>query len=111
MPTPESKTAFDQVMRLWRRIRRDEDARGLDLTREPDPGFVTKAFRWASEDPLEDILGEDDAPGDFVRAVKQLIDLLRQLHAVEEGRPIAAKLGETIDRLNRGIVAYSSLDL
>jgi ATP-dependent RNA helicase HelY len=111
MPTAASKTAWRELVRLWRRIRRDEDERGLDLTREPDPGFAAKAWEWASGASLGDVLAEDDAPGDFVRSVKQLVDLLRQLEEVSADSALAARFGEAIDDLQRGVVAYSSLEL
>ena len=111
IPTPESKAAWRELMRLWRGIRRDEESRGLDLTREPDPGFVERAHAWASGAPLDEVLSEDDPPGDFVRSVKQLADLLRQLEDVAEGDRLRATIGDTIDAVHRGVVAYSSLDV
>ena len=111
MPTPESKRAWRELMKLWRRIRRDEDARGLELTREPDPGFAVKAWRWADGAALEEVLGEDDAPGDFVRSVKQLVDLLRQLEEASAESDAAARFGDSIEGLQRGVVAYSSLEI
>lgn len=111
MPTPEAAEVWRQLMKLWRHVRREEEARGLDLTREPDPGFARKAFRWASGSPLEKVLGEDDAPGDFVRSVKQLIDLLRQLEEIAPSQELAAKVTDAIGSLNRGVIAYSSLEI
>jgi ATP-dependent RNA helicase HelY len=85
--------------------------RGLELTREPDPGFSQQAYQWASGAGLEDVLGPDDAAGDFVRSTKQLIDLVRQLiDAVPEGELLEG-LRTCADSLHRGVVAYSSLDL
>ncbi|HEY7875308.1 MAG TPA: hypothetical protein VIG64_09320 [Actinomycetota bacterium] len=111
MPTAASRTAWGALMRLWRRIRRDEEDRGLDLTREPDPGFAVKAWEWAAGADLGDVLSEDDAPGDFVRSVKQLVDLMRQLEDVSDDPELAARFGESIEGLQRGVVAYSSLEL
>jgi ATP-dependent RNA helicase HelY len=111
MPTPATRAAWRSLMKLWRRIRRDEDARGLDLTREPDPGFALKAWRWAEGADLSEVLGEEDAAGDFVRSVKQLIDLLRQLEDVVEDPELGGRLGQSIEGLQRGVVAYSSLEL
>ncbi|MBW3594463.1 MAG: DEAD/DEAH box helicase, partial [Actinobacteria bacterium] len=79
MPTSASTKVWGDLMRLWRRVRREEDERGLELTREPDPGYAQRTYLWASGRPLEEVLGEGDAAGDFVRNMKQLIDLLRQL--------------------------------
>jgi ATP-dependent RNA helicase HelY len=111
MPTAAARTAWGSLMRLWRRIRRDEDERGLDLTREPDPGFALKAWRWAEGADLADVLEEEDAPGDFVRSVKQLVDLLRQLEEVVDDPELAGRFGHSIEGLQRGVIAYSSLEL
>ena len=53
----------------------------LSFLREPDLGFAWAAYRWARGARLESVLDEspDLTPGDFVRSVKQLIDLLDQI--------------------------------
>ena len=109
-PTPATARAWARLMRLWREIHSLEAGRGLELTREPDPGFSERAHLWASGVPLEDVLGPDDAPGDFVRSTKQLVDLLRQLIEIAPDEPLARALKESMGRLHRGVVAYSSLE-
>ena len=53
---------------------------GLPLTRRPDPGFVGLAHAWAAGEDLAEVIADEEmSGGDFVRNVKQLIDLLRQL--------------------------------
>ncbi|MQA98907.1 MAG: DEAD/DEAH box helicase [Actinobacteria bacterium] len=111
MPTPGTRRAWKDLLKLWRDIRREEEPRGLELTREPDPGFADVAYRWASGVALEDVLGEEDAPGDFVRSTKQLVDLLRQLEEIAPSETLAATIREAIDNVHRGVVAYSSVEL
>jgi ATP-dependent RNA helicase HelY len=111
MPTDASQKAWKRVMALWRDIRKDEDAHGVELTREPDPGFTASAYLWGSGAALEDVLGEDDAAGDFVRSTKQLIDLLRQLIEVSESADQRALIKTTVDTIQRGVVAYSALEV
>jgi ATP-dependent RNA helicase HelY len=111
MPTEASHKAWMQVLDLWRAIRANEDEHGVELTREPDPGFAERAYDWASGAALSDVLDEDDAPGDFVRATKQLIDLLRQLIDVSDDETQALHIRGTVDALQRGVVAYSSLEV
>ena len=67
----------------------DEETAGLPATRPPDPAFVAPGprlgggrARWPTV--LED---EELSGGDFVRNVKQLIDLLRQVGDVAPERP------------------------
>jgi len=111
MPTRSSGEAWRRLGELWREIRNDETINGVELTREPDPGFADRAYLWASGMALEDVLEEDDAPGDFVRSSKQLVDLLRQLLDVEPPAELRANLRAAVDAINRGVVAYSSLEV
>jgi ATP-dependent RNA helicase HelY len=111
MPTRSSADAWRQLGDLWRAIRNDETDNGVELTREPDPGFADRAYHWASGMALEDVLEEDDAPGDFVRSCKQLVDLLRQLLDVDPPAELRANLRATVDAIHRGVVAYSSLEV
>jgi len=111
MPTAACEQVWRDLMQTWRRIRAEEEGRQLDLTREPDPGFASKAHAWASGAALEDVLDEDDAPGDFVRSTKQLVDLLRQLEEIALPVELEKKIRKAVDSLHRGIVAYSSLDV
>jgi ATP-dependent RNA helicase HelY len=111
LPTPATRQAWRELLKLWRRIRREEEAVGLDLTREPDPGFAEVAYRWASGEALDEVLGPDDAPGDFVRSTKQLVDLLRQLEEIAPTESLATTIREGVDGVHRSIVAYSSVAL
>jgi ATP-dependent RNA helicase HelY len=109
-PTRTSKEVFDRLMDMWHVIHGKEEARRLELTREPDPGFVDTAYLWASGAALDEVLDEQDAPGDFVRSIKQLVDLMRQLAEVADPR-LAGTISSALDGLHRGVVAYSSLEL
>ncbi len=66
------------------------------------------AWRWARGQRLDRVLERAElAPGDFVRNIKQLIDLLRQLAVV--GRPdTAAAARQAVEQLQRGVVAASA---
>ncbi|HVL63994.1 MAG TPA: DEAD/DEAH box helicase [Actinomycetota bacterium] len=110
-PTEHSFRAWKDILDIFGEIKAHEEARGLELTREPDPGVADKAFRWAAGAPLDLILTEDDAPGDFVRWVKQLIDLLRQIEEVMAPGPASDAVRDAIDGIHRGVAAYSSLDV
>jgi ATP-dependent RNA helicase HelY len=109
LPTAESAACYEQLQRLWRRIRRAEDANGVQLCRELDPGFATHIFHWAEGKPLEDVLQETEmAPGDFVRNCKQLVDVLRQVEeAAEPG--LASIVADARAAVHRGVVAYTGL--
>jgi ATP-dependent RNA helicase HelY len=78
--TPEVLTA---MVRTWSELDQLEKENDLSFLREPDLGFAWAAYRWARGAKLEAVLDEspDLTPGDFVRSVKQLIDLMDQIAA------------------------------
>ena len=65
--------------------------------------------------PLSDLLGWFDeattglAAGDFVRWVKQLLDLCGQIADAAGDGPVRDHARIAVDRLRRGVVAYSSV--
>jgi ATP-dependent RNA helicase HelY len=94
---------------LWADLEALEKEHKLDQLREPDFGFCWAAFRWAEGDDLDDLLEATElAAGDFVRWMKQLLDLAGQVGDVAGGQ-LRATAREAVDRLRRGVVAYSSV--
>jgi ATP-dependent RNA helicase HelY len=87
-----------------------EDEAGLPLTRRPDPGFMDLAHSWAAGQELEQLIADQEVSGgDFVRNMKQLIDLLRQLGDVVPRPRTARAARQAADALFRGVVAASSV--
>ena len=76
-------------------------------------GFMPPVFRWASgEDDWSGIVEESFGghEGDLIRALRRLIDLLRQLgEAPEVPRVLAILLGRAARVVDRGIVLESAL--
>ncbi|MDQ2754913.1 MAG: RNA helicase, partial [Actinomycetota bacterium] len=109
-PTAALRERWPVIDRLAAQLNQSELDSGLPLTRRPEPGFVGFAHSWASGDDLAGVIEDEDiSGGDFVRNVKQLIDLLRQL---SDQAPLATTSGaarEAADRLFRGVVAASSV--
>jgi ATP-dependent RNA helicase HelY len=104
LPTVAIEDAVEGVVDLAAELRDRERAAGLRQLGELDAGFVGPAWRWASGADLDDALGGLELTGgDFVRAVKQVADLLGQLRSVGS-REVAAAAHEAIDALRRGIV-------
>ena len=109
-PSNTVRQRWTEVETLAREINTAEEEAGLPLTRAPDPGFVTLAWAWAAGEDLEDVLADEDiSGGDFVRNVKQLIDLLRQLGEVSTDPGTASAARSAADQLFRGVVAASSV--
>ncbi|MBI1728701.1 MAG: DEAD/DEAH box helicase [Candidatus Rokubacteria bacterium] len=76
-------------------------------------GFMPSVFRWASgEDDWSGMVEESFGghEGDLIRALRRLIDLLRQLgEAPEVPQALAALLGRAARVVDRGIVLESAL--
>ena len=107
-----NRTVRDRVTEI-ERISRDlnvvEDEAGLPETRSPDAGFTAVAHAWAAGKDLEVVLlDEEMTGGDFVRNIKQLIDLLRQVGDVAVRPETASAARSAADALFRGVVAASS---
>jgi len=99
-----------QAQRLARRLNTAEDEAGVGPSRFPDPGLAGVVRRWAAGGELSEVLGEAEiSGGDFVRNVKQLVDLLHQLGAVAPEPSTAATAVAAADHLLRGVVATSSV--
>jgi len=102
--------ALAATVTAWGRLDLAERDHGLSFAREPDLGFALAAHRWASGSRLDRVLRDADlSAGDFVRAVKQLIDLLGQVADAADGSPVAVTADAAATALRRGVVAYSSV--
>ncbi|MFP5317554.1 MAG: DEAD/DEAH box helicase [Acidimicrobiia bacterium] len=109
-PSARVKRRWTDLEKLAVDLNHTEEEAGLPLTRRPDPGFFAAAYGWAAGEGLADVIAEEElSGGDFVRNVKQLIDLLRQLGDVAPVPATAAAARQAADRLYRGVVSASSV--
>ena len=106
--------AVDATLKLWSDLENAESAAGLELTREPDLGFVWPMYRWARGESLAKVLAsahgvDGDMPaGDFVRWARQVLDLLGQL--AEAGDPEMRRTARlAMGDVRRGVLAYSAV--
>ena len=124
------------MVRTWSELDQLEKDNDLSFLRAPDLGFAWAAYRWARGVKLETVLDEapDLTPGDFVRSVKQLIDLLDQIASAapvpppaptadpdpapalgsadspgRAPRSLSATARSAIDAMRRGVIAYSAV--
>ncbi|MEA2844563.1 MAG: ATP-dependent helicase HelY [Actinomycetota bacterium] len=111
-PSGKVQKRWAHLERLADELNATERDAGLPLTRSPDPGFFAVAHGWAAGEDLADVMADEAVTGgDFVRNMKQLIDLLRQLAIVTAATsPATSAVAEqAADRLLRGVVAASSV--
>ena len=79
----------------------------LPATNGLEVSLCLPIHRWASGARLDTVLQQADLlPGDFIRWTKQIVDLLDQLAQHAEPK-IAEVAREAVDKVKRGIVAYS----
>ena len=110
VPGGRVQAALVETVRVWGQLDALERDNHLGFLREPDLGFAWAAYRWAEGDDLDDVLGASDlAAGDFVRWMKQLLDLADQVADAAGDLPLRRTARETVRALKRGVVAYSSL--
>ena len=97
---------LEKLVKTWGELTILESNFNLATQREPDLDFIWQSYRWASGHSLSSILrGTDLTVGDFVRSMKQIIDLLRQIAiASPHLSPITS---EALARIDRGVIAYA----
>ena len=110
LPKGPVREVIESMQRQWSDLHDVETRHGLVVTRRLDLGFAWAVHRWASGATLQSImLTTDLTAGDFVRWVRQVIDLLGQVaDAVPADDPLRMVAHTAADRLNRGVVAVSA---
>ena len=97
-----------QVVSIWAKLVSVEAKYGISTQREPDFSMSWSVSRWSHGGTISSVLRESDLSiGDFVRHVKQIIDLLGQLIVSD---PINSfKYQEALKSIDRGIIRYASV--
>jgi len=123
-PAPNARVArrLEMIEQLSESLAAEERREHLPVTRGVDAGFASLIHEWAKGRDLRQVLqptagssrrGTRSAPlmsgGDFVRNVKQVIDLLRQLAVVAQAEDTARNARSAAERLLRDVVAASSV--
>ena len=116
VPTARLRQALHQTRRLSAALRADEQRHRVTLSREPDDGFVTAIYRWASNGDLVAALAAADSegsgspllPGDFVRWCRQVLDLLDQVRNAAPQPELRATAKRAINAIRRGVVAVDA---
>jgi len=105
IPSGNVQSVLAQVVSLWSQLETLESKHQVKTQREPDFGFCWIAFRWANGHSLQSVLkGSDLSVGDFVRSMRQLIDLLNQVSTASP--TLRPRCREALTRIDRGVVAY-----
>jgi superfamily II RNA helicase len=110
---PKLKRKLEQLDAAARVVHEAQRIHQLPMPVSISTGFMPSVFRWASgEDDWAAIVEESFGghEGDLIRAMRRLIDVLRQLaEAPEVDGALAALLGRAARVIDRGIVLESAL--
>ena len=108
IPRGQVQDTLSELVKIWHDIHERELDLGLEPMREPDFGFCMAAYRWASGHSLAAILkGTEMTVGDFVRSMKQIIDLLRQLGNASPA--LSETVESALQKVDRGVVTYAGV--
>ena len=106
LPRGQVEEVLSDLVKVWIEINELEVDLGLEPIREPDAGFCWASYRWASGHSLTAILkGTELTVGDFVRSMKQIIDLLRQIAIASPH--LSPIVSDALGRIDRGVIAYA----
>jgi superfamily II RNA helicase len=110
---PKIRRRLEQLVLVAEAVTAAQRARHLGMPAGVNPGFAPAVFRWASGDDdwtgiVESAFGGHE--GDLIRAMRRLIDLLRQLaEAAEVSQELGRLLAQAARVVDRGIVLESAL--
>ena len=108
-PNNAVKKRWMQIASLSAELQEIEQEDALVVHRRPDPTFLAIAYAWAAGEGFAEVVEEEELTGgDFVRTVKQLIDLLRQLAIIAPVAETRRCADQAAEALFRGVVAASS---
>lgn len=110
MPHNNVAKALASIVAIWSELEKIEEQFGVKTQREPDFGFAFISYKWAQGNSLQSVLkGSELGVGDFVRSIKQIIDLLTQIAGASP--ELRKNCREGIARLDRGVISYMLEDL
>ncbi|MBO0845614.1 MAG: DEAD/DEAH box helicase [Nocardioides sp.] len=111
VPGGHAQRAIVDLERLWRDLSEIEREHRLDFLRRADAGLAWAAYRWTEGDDLGDVLDESDlTAGDFVRWIKQLIDLCGQVSDAAGPGRLRETARDVVRRTRRGVVAAAPME-
>jgi len=106
VPRGEVQNALAIISKIYGKIHEAESDLNLEPMRAPDFGFCWASHKWASGHSLTSILkGSELTVGDFVRSMKQIIDLLRQLRSAAPELQVV--IDQALTKIDRGVIAYA----
>ena len=105
-PSKRCREVVERVEDLSMEIQDIQTASGLPVHRFPDPNFAQCAALWAAGKSLTSVLDTvpEMSPGDFVRTIRQIVDLLRQMERIAIDQTLRESARIASEAMFRGIV-------
>ncbi len=111
MPDRRTEQAQTSLRLVWRDVGLLERDARLDRHRDLDIGFAEAAFHWADGADLSEVLLSSGlSAGDFVRWVRQVVDLLGQVADAAVSTKLRSVARSAIDAMRRGVVDVTPED-
>jgi ATP-dependent RNA helicase HelY len=112
VPTKNVRDVLIKIETVYYDLDKKERDLGFTLLRPIDAGFAIAVFDWLNGEPISSILEDSDlSPGDFVRWIKQVMDLSNQLISADIDSSLKKQCYQLRDALDYGIVNASEMDL
>jgi ATP-dependent RNA helicase HelY len=109
-PGGDARRRWESIEQVSRELEYLEHRRGLSQHRPPDPTFFAVAYAWVSGEGFAELVAEEELTGgDFVRTIKQLVDLLTQIAQVAPEPATRTAARTAADRAFRGVISDASV--
>jgi ATP-dependent RNA helicase HelY len=108
-PDSDIRRRWRSIEQLSQELAHAETVHGLAPHRPPDPTFFAIAYAWIAGEGFAEVVADEELTGgDFVRNVKQLIDVLRQVAIVAPDPSTRSVARRAAEAAFRGVVADAS---
>ena len=108
-PNRELAKRWQQIRQMADSIARASEDFSLPAGREVDSSFAANVWAWANGDSFSESVGDDLlSGGDFVRNIRQIIDLLQQVLEIAPQQATRTRAEEAVKLLDRGIVRIAA---
>jgi ATP-dependent RNA helicase HelY len=106
----DARRRWSRIEQLSIELRVLEAQHGLSEHRPPEPTFFAIAYAWVAGEGFAEVVAEEDLTGgDFVRTMKQLIDVVGQVGQVAPDSTTRATARRAAQSAFRGVVADASV--
>ncbi len=109
-PNDDLRQRAEKIAQISSTLAAKETINGISPHRPPDPTFAAVAYAWIAGDSFADLVqAEDLTGGDFVRTMKQLIDVITQISRVAPDPATRSAAASAAATAYRGVIADAAI--